>query len=175
MAFPVEKPDLVFRRFRMTWEKASQRVFVVADNRSVCWVLADLLQALERYAHENRVLLFVPGEYRPFRGNTDKLELLRKLVVVKSCTGIPDKELFALYEQLFGSVALLVGPAAFSEAPPETRDALGVGALRAARIVWRHARLLSFAAFAVLPDSKEFSRLFPELADACVKVPGRFL
>lgn len=172
--FPVERSDLLFGRFRVAWEKASQRVLAVGDERCVRCILPDFVEILEEYARENELLLFIPGEREPFRGNTDKLGLLEKLVAAKGGrVDVSDEGLFALYRDLFGSVALLVGPAAFSEASPQTREVLGVGALYAARIAWRHARLLSFAALAVIPDSGEFFRLLPELRDACMRIPLR--
>lgn len=172
--FPAPKPDLLFGEFRVAWGRASQRVLVVGRERCVRCILPDFVEVLEEYACESELLLFIPGEREPFRGNTDKLGLLEKLVVAKGGrVDVPDEELFAVYRDLFGSVVLLVGPAAFSEASPQTREVLGVGALYAARIVWRHARLLSFAALAVIPESGGFFRLLPELRDACMRIPLR--
>jgi len=164
---PAEKPDFSFRGFRVTWERATWGILVTAEERTLPRVLRDLTEALERYASESKLLLFIPGQRKPFRGEIGYLASLKRLL---TGSNIPDQEEFALYREVFGSVVLLVTPAAFSEVSSETREFLEVGVLRAAATVWRYARPLSFAAFAVLPDSTEFFSAFPEVCSACTRI-----
>lgn len=168
MELPV-RPDLPLGNYLFSWEKASYRVLLTGDQDLANKTYNRLKSCFERYAQKNDVMLLISdGEKFCLHGNSRCRQSFETYVsrCVLDVPGSLEDEM-ACVRDLLGSLIILIGPETFTLNVESNDNKCGAFKRNTVPSLWRRARVLSFASFAVLPDRVP---PFSEINDAFTKI-----